>query len=115
MTIAGNALPAVSYCTERSDYNRKTTVEGNVWMTNRIDAQVREVIFALQWVDAEPEVVDACFLHYEQHAAGTFRWQAPTDNVESTWRYRNAPTINYQTARSASVAVEVERVLAFTS
>jgi hypothetical protein len=113
MTISGPALPAVSYCTETSDYNRLLNSSGNMRTLNRIDSQVRQVTFALQWTDAEPEVVDAIQQHYEAHAAGTFRWQAPTDSATTTWRYIDAPTIQWATARSASIAVEVERTLAF--
>jgi len=113
MTIAGTALPAVSYCTRVSDYNRQVSTQGNMRTLYRVDAQVRGERFQLTWTDAEPETAAAISQHYDAHAAGVFRWKAPTDTAETTWRYLNAPTTQYLTARSASVSVEVERVLAF--
>jgi hypothetical protein len=115
MTIAGDMLPSVSYCTERSDYNRRTSSEGDLLFLNRIDDQVRSVQFNLLWNDAEPEVVDAILRHYDNHGIGVFRWKAPTDSATSTWRYVSPPRVNTQTARGASVSADVERVLTFTT
>jgi len=113
MTIADTALPAVSYCTRTSDYNRRVSKESNLRTLYRVDDDVRSESFQLQWTDAEPETAAAIDLHYEAHGAGTFRWKAPSDSTTSTWRYKTAPTIQHSTARSASISVEVERVLAF--
>ncbi len=113
MTIAGESLPAVSYCTASASYNRNTSPNGALLFMHRFDTQLEPELHNLVWQDAEPEVVDAVMRHYEAHAVGSWRWKSPKDTVTRTWRYVSAPSINYTSARSASIAVDVERVLAF--
>lgn len=112
MSIAATALPAISYCSKLNSYNRLVS-DGPMRFLRRTDDQRSAESWQLQWRDAEPEVVEAVLLHYETHGQGTFKWKAPSDSAATTWRYDGPPAVQLVTARTASIAVQVERVLAF--
>jgi len=113
MSIPSTSLPPPSYVGVKSDYNRTVSEEGMMVFTHRTDSSVQSEQYRLSWEDASPEVLSACLLHYETHAVGTFKWTAPKDSSIKTWRWLSAPSIKINTARSASIVGEIERVLAF--
>jgi len=113
MTIPGDSLPAPSFVSTRTDYNRAVSPIGGMVFTHRSDSAVNAQRYQLNWAEASPEVVDACLLHYETHGLATFKWTAPKETVQKTWRWMSAPTVTFTTARSASIVGELERVLAF--
>ena len=115
MTIAGDLLPKVASYQVNTAHNRRHSQaeSGGMLFSYRTDSVVQPSTFTVTWTDRNPTLVEAIWQHYQEHAAGVFKWIGPGKSIQQTWRWLSAPSIQWTSARNASVTADVELALAF--
>lgn len=86
---------------------------GDLHLTYRPDTELQPRLWSLQWTNVRHEVVEAIWQHFEAFTCGTFLWTPPGGDKLLTMQWRSAPSVEWQSAVTASVTADLEELLAF--
>lgn len=91
---------------------RRASAAGSMVFTNRPDPALAPRRITFNWQNARGEVADAIRRHYKDHVHATFTLTMPRTGEAVVARWLSPPSIQWNSAVSASVTGEFEELLA---
>jgi hypothetical protein len=111
-TIQSDNLPRPSSFDVRCTKKRTISAAGNFVFMRQPDAALSPRQFMFTYTQCPAPVIDAVRRHWDEHNAATFTVKLPISAEVVTVRYLSPPSIQWNSAVTASATVELEEALA---
>lgn len=113
VSVHPDNLPRPNTVAVRYEQARRQSTAGEFLFSHRPDPARSPRVFDVSWVDTHGAVADVVRRHYDEHCFAVFTFTLPRSDEQVKVTWRSAPTIQWRSAVSASIAGELEEQLAY--